>query len=526
MCAGSAWSPATPLPIFPGAQGFGTTTVAGSGRNLDVPCTSIIRVTNLNAEGSGSLRACAEARGPRVCIFETGGVITLPGDGPIRIKHPNLTIAGQTAPYPGIILRGAGIRIEASDVLLQHVSIRVGDDPTLGCCAYNSCSSEVKAWCSSEKAQPDGLSIDSVSGPLRHVVIDHVSVSWALDEGLSVVPSGGDITDVTVSNVILASALDDSIHPKVTAHLRAKQSKLDGHSMGVLVSGARTVSNLSFHHSLLAHNAERNIRVGSTASIEFINNIIYGWGRGAGVAKLFECTNSETNPAVHTLDIIGNRYEPGPDSYCPETTYHPYRCANSFDFPYLHLEGDGIDTPEERATMHRTLRVGLGLSSGLNAASRYFLADSVGPTRLNPSADVWDLADTTFFTDATRQTFIFPENRSEVPVSSSGSVSVHSLDAAWEHVLGTAGSRPVERDAVDAGTVHDVRTGTGRIINCVAPDGNERCAKNAGGWPVYPETVRSLDVPANPLDDEDADGYSNLEEWLHAFAIELEQVGQ
>src|SRR4051812_15930994 len=56
------------LAVFPGAQGYGTTTTAG--RRGEV-----IRVTNLAAEGPGSLRAALATAGARTVVFEVAGVI-------------------------------------------------------------------------------------------------------------------------------------------------------------------------------------------------------------------------------------------------------------------------------------------------------------------------------------------------------------------------------------------------------------------------------------------------------------------
>jgi hypothetical protein len=67
---------------------------------------AIVRVTNLNADGPGSLKAALETKGPRIVVFEVGGVIDL-GRTTLEITEPYLTIAGQTAPSPGItIIRG------------------------------------------------------------------------------------------------------------------------------------------------------------------------------------------------------------------------------------------------------------------------------------------------------------------------------------------------------------------------------------------------------------------------------------
>src|SRR5262245_16252204 len=53
------------LPVVPGGEGFGMTTRAAYGCGSD---PAIIRVTNLNDSGAGSLRDALTATGPRVVI--------------------------------------------------------------------------------------------------------------------------------------------------------------------------------------------------------------------------------------------------------------------------------------------------------------------------------------------------------------------------------------------------------------------------------------------------------------------------
>jgi len=112
---------ASMLPVVPGLKGFGANTRAGRGG-------AVYRVTNLAAKGAGSLRACIDAVGPRTCIFEVSGTIALTSN--LVVRNPYLTIAGQTAPSPGILVRGGAIVIVAHDVLLQHVHVRAGDVST------------------------------------------------------------------------------------------------------------------------------------------------------------------------------------------------------------------------------------------------------------------------------------------------------------------------------------------------------------------------------------------------------------
>ncbi|HDP34212.1 MAG TPA: hypothetical protein ENN29_03780, partial [Candidatus Hydrogenedentes bacterium] len=106
------------LRVIPGIEGFGVDTPAGRGGQ-------IVRVTNLNPSGEGSLQKALQTPGPRVVVFEVGGIIDM--RDALVISHPFITVAGETAPSPGITIIGAGIIINTHDVLLRHVRCRVGD---------------------------------------------------------------------------------------------------------------------------------------------------------------------------------------------------------------------------------------------------------------------------------------------------------------------------------------------------------------------------------------------------------------
>ena len=86
----------------------------------------IIRVTTLAAEGPGSLREAIEAKGPRIVVFEVGGVIDF-GMKELRVNEPFLTIAGQTAPHPGVTIVKGGLTIATNDVVIRHIRVRPGD---------------------------------------------------------------------------------------------------------------------------------------------------------------------------------------------------------------------------------------------------------------------------------------------------------------------------------------------------------------------------------------------------------------
>lgn len=253
------------LPIVPGSAGFGMHTVAGSGRHLSTPATTVIKVTNLDASGEGSLKAAIDATGPRVVVFEVSGTIQLTGD--LRISNPYITIAGQTAPSPGITIRGGALTVTAHDVLIQHMRVRVGDNlpgPSAG--------------------DRDALKINGTQVPntTYNVVIDHCSFSWAVDETISLWNETG---GVTVQNSIMSEALNNSIHPE------------GAHGYGPIFGYFET-SKVTFVGNLLAHQTGRN-PFSYAAQLVMVNNVVYNYqNRAATLAGLSGVVTKNT--------IIGN----------------------------------------------------------------------------------------------------------------------------------------------------------------------------------------------------------------------------
>src|SRR5258708_2274921 len=115
--------PPGPVPALPGAQGGGALSRGGRGGE-------VYQVTNLSDSGIGSLRVCIEAKGPRTCIFRTGGTITLASS--LFVANPFITIAGQTAPGDRIHIAGPNppdghsLYITTHDVVIRYLRIRRG----------------------------------------------------------------------------------------------------------------------------------------------------------------------------------------------------------------------------------------------------------------------------------------------------------------------------------------------------------------------------------------------------------------
>jgi len=95
-------------------------------------------------------------------------------------------------------------------------------------------------------------------------------------------------------------------------------------------------------------------------------------------------------------------------------------------------------------------------------------------------------------------------------------------DSIKEWILAHAGARPSDRDRVDSDIIAHVYNEDGSIINCVEYDSENPSCDGAGEYayttrPTLTANTRSLTVPENPNDDDDGDGYTNLEEWLHGY---------
>lgn len=215
----------------------------------------IIRVKTLEGGGPGSLREAIATKGPRTIVFDVGGVIDLKRHS-IKVVEPFLTIAGETAPSPGVTLIRGSLAIESHDVIVRHIRVRAGRDG---------------------EAFKSGWEVDGITCWKAHdVIVDHCSVSWATDENLSASgprftggedPAGwrdGTSHRITFSNNIVAEGLSNASHSKGE---HSKGSLIHDNAHQVLIVG-----------NLYAHNRERNQLFKGGVEAVTINNYIYNPG--------------------------------------------------------------------------------------------------------------------------------------------------------------------------------------------------------------------------------------------------------
>jgi hypothetical protein len=517
--------PVSALPVFSGAEGFGTETPAGRGG-------TVYKVTNLNPYGTGSLRECINAQGPRVCVFEVSGTIDITGHWQkgLPIKNPYITIAGQTAPSPGITVKGTILSITTHDVLVQHLRFRSGDAP------YPD---------GPKPEYRDAIEIANSSVPPYNVVIDHCSLSWGIDETFSAwCPSYNN----TIQWSIISEGLHYSLHPK------------GAHSMGLLVGPGPIegpIKGMSIHHNLLAHNADRNPLISDDTETEIINNVIYDWMWGAGT-NLGNCGYPSEQSTLS--NVIGNYYEYGPSTQ--SSLYKGIRVHDCWSDAKVYVQGNigpgrPNDTGDEWAIVHNNAGEqvksatpalqpsGITTHSAMEAYNLVLANSGARPADRDPvdMRVVNDVRDGTghVIDCVGPDPIYFPTG-----FSMGGTSNTIILAEDTPDYFGVApyddfcNGRQIEiTSGTGSGQIRNITDYvSGNLTVTVDPDWNVvpdntsyyriiiDCTKNAGGWPVLAENYRELTLPNNPNGDDDIDGYTNLEEWLHNFSVQVEALPQ
>ena len=216
---------------------------------------------------AGTLRYAVNQTGVRRVLFTVAGTIHLNSE--LRIKTGSITIDGQSAPGEGICIADYPLVINASNVIVRFIRVRLGDV---------------------SNTESDAVSVNNATG----VVLDHLSCSWSVDECVSCYGN----TDFTMQYCIVSESLKESVHDK------------GSHGYGGIWGG----KNASFHHNLLAHHDSRNPRfdhsyVNNTCfgPIDYVNNVVYNWGGNSTYG-------GEGYTQARKINMVNNYYKYGPST--------------------------------------------------------------------------------------------------------------------------------------------------------------------------------------------------------------------
>ena len=490
-------------PAFPGAEGHGRYVTGGRGGVVK-------HVTNLNDSGPGSLRTAVSGSAKKIVVFDVSGVIALKSD--LKIGA-NTTIAGQTAPYPGITLRYRTVRPDADNVIVRFIRVRRGQEKDV-----NDGADAI--W----TRENDGM------------IFDHCSFSWSIDE----VASFYDNNNFTMQWCTAAESLNNAGHGK------------GAHGYGGIWGGKLA----SFHHNMIAHVTNRVPRFNGARyewdgyksnamydeykwanpvqaeNVDFRNCVMYNWGNSNG------CYGG---PGGGQINIVNNYYKGGPatpDSKAQRVTEISVASSgNSSGHPDIYgmtsryyINGNTTETNSGTITENRDW-------NGVNYDSGVFTIDG----------EKWSLDTLNLYGDevehkANTDGEMCVRIKTDQPAPE-GQVTTHSAATAFDKVMSYCGAS-LYRDDVDSRYMEEARTGTATykgsvtnedgLIDIVAdvngytednfpsetrPEGFDT---DQDGMPDEWETANGLD-PNNPDDanlytlDTEKGWYTNVEVYINSL---------
>jgi len=380
----------------------------------------------------------------------------------IEIQNPYITIAGQTSPA-GVCVTGYPVRIFTHDVVITHMRFRRGSHKG--------------------DAETEGESL--YIGDAYNVIIDHCSISWGTDECLQVGSYWGDAYGVTISWTIVSEGLLDA-HPK------------GNHAMGLLVSDKFYKTNppeVTVHHSYLAHHYDRSPQLKGDILVDYRNNVMYDWYHQQGPRLL----NGEIDSTLPRANIVSNYAKRGPNT-------NDNGCAGFFS-------SDGGGSGNQKIFVQNNR--GCGRPTG--SENEWAITQEWGSDFLSTSwqkGTAWNMA---------------AEAQGDVI---SVTTTTMTEDYALE-ILETVGATAPVRDSVDARVVQEFKDGSGDILNDVSYPDDFPAFQNlpvptdsdndgmADSW----ENTTFGNFARTASGDEDGDGYTNIEEYIHSLSGNVSSGG-
>jgi len=259
---------------FPGAAGFGAQATGGRGGR-------VITVTNLNANGPGSLQAALDQEGPRTVVFAVSGLI----DAPIHLTRGDVTIAGHTSP--------GGITIRQF-----HTTEEPYCDQNVACAAG---SRKADNWILRHvRIRPDGQHDDGLRlRYTRRAIVDQVSIGGATDEAVEISYA----QDITLQNTLIAETVGD--HADRGGVLVNYSNPTQGYEL----------TRLALHHNVFNRilgrypelSRESAAAAGSVMDIELSNNLYWDMGYFIDVNNTTISASDAGQPIYYRMNLAANQ---------------------------------------------------------------------------------------------------------------------------------------------------------------------------------------------------------------------------
>ncbi len=246
------------LPAFPGAMGMGADTVGGRGGTVYIVDT----LSDDPADGL-TFREAVEANGPRIVVFSVSGNIVL--QDRLWITNPYLTIAGETSPG-GIAIVGERVTLmNVHDVIIRYMRFRSG---------YSNAGNPdadmdtFQIW-----GSPDQYNSPDQQYHSYNIIVDHCSFAFGIDENIETAYT---VYDITFSHNLNSFALKN---PPVVNPPGAENN----HNLGGLHWGKYTniVPRITLYANYYGSLTSRMPQANYNGFIDLQNNVAYNFFGGS-----------------------------------------------------------------------------------------------------------------------------------------------------------------------------------------------------------------------------------------------------
>ena len=315
---------------------------------------------------------------------------------------------------------------------------------------------------------------------IRHRKTDDVA-EWG-SESVELV-SGQNNYNVIIDHCTVSWGLDDQLTmyssnsniSSTVSNCIVAEGLNDGYpfyrSKGVITQYGK--QHISILRNVFAHNFQRNPMIGYDNSTVLINNVIYNCTIPTAL------NGSLSMPDSSDVSCVGNYYKKGANGASYAFRMYKFNDGGSqkskiyLSVNYIH----GTGTPEDQWTL-----------------VHYDVDCPDDEDDLKAESSAIDLSGFTQWVGA--------------------DVVSNLIDnASPTSTLHTVGARPANRDSHDERIINDVLNGTGQIIS-------------TDPQLTLDVNTASLQIPSNPHGDDDKDGYTNMEEWLHELSARVEGRSQ
>ena len=275
----------------------------------------VYKVTNLNDSGTGSLRDAVSV-GNRCIIFEVAGRIKMTRGytEKINITASNITIAGETAPAPGITITDNAFRVQGSNISISHICFQRGYD------ANDLGDSDVAKI-------PQGSPTEPAGGKkvTNNILFSHCAFYWSMDETIEMWPSASHtVTNISFHDCIFAEPLYRPSDYNSTLKNHDKMyppSNQSSHNYGVLIGYGN--KKIDLQYCLFQDLDRRGPFIDHSTEVVLANLIANNCRTGATV---------EQNPYMVLNPTTGiNESKPHPADHSYKITVKGYLCISGPD---------------------------------------------------------------------------------------------------------------------------------------------------------------------------------------------------